>query len=104
MRTPRISMIAMDARDPKKAFVRVPDEPGRWIYADRCVVEVPCSQCEAAIGEPCKGRYSGKYWVDTHYRRRNAWAALRKQVDHIRIHEEDVKPRIQMYADMRAVQ
>lgn len=89
----------MDARNPNKAFVRVPDEPGRWIYADRCVVEVPCRVCEAAIGEPCKGQYSGKYWVEVHYQRRNEWKAMRKG-EYVKLHEEDTRPRIRLYADM----
>lgn len=90
----------MDARDPAKAFVRVPDEPGRWIYADRCVVEVACPFCLSAIGEPCKNHRTGKYWVDSHFYRRNAWLRIRPGYSHGELHEEDVKPRIQMYADM----
>lgn len=101
MRTPKISMIAMDARDPAKAFVRVPNEPGRWIYAHRCVVEVACPFCESAIGEPCKNPRSGHYWTDTHFHRRNAWARQRSSYNsHGAIHEECTKPRIRLYANM----
>lgn len=87
MVTPRISLVAMEARDPAKAFVRVPNEPGRWVLTDRCVVEVECSQCMAAIGEPChNGR--GKYWQGTHCCRRGAWRHVSTGAMRAERHEE----------------
>jgi hypothetical protein len=38
MRCGSISLVAMEARDKSKVFVRVPNEPGRWVYTDICVV------------------------------------------------------------------
>lgn len=87
-------MVAMDARDPARAFVRVPNEPGRWVYTDRCVVEVPCPHCEAAIGEPCHNG-TGKYWAGTHYRRRERWRWSNANFKYRRsLHEEAPKPHI----------
>lgn len=68
----------MEARNPNQVFVRVPNEPGRWILAERCVVEIPCPKCHAAIGEPCFNERSGKYWVNTHWRRRSAFQCAKK--------------------------
>ena len=77
MATSFISLVAFEARNPSKAFVRVPNESGRWVYTDRCVVEVHCPTCGAVIGEPCNnGR--GKYTAGTHYTRRNLWKWSRK--------------------------
>ena len=72
--------------DRSKVFVRVPNERGRWLLTDRCVVEVDCPYCEAISGEPCRGvtrDSNGKkvphlpirYHVGTHYHRRDAWGA-----------------------------
>lgn len=66
---------AMESRKPDKVFVRVPNERGRWVYTDRCVVEVPCSLCKSIVGEPCKGQ-SNNYIAGTHYVRRYAWKRI----------------------------
>ena len=58
---------------PGAVFVRVPNERGRWLMTDRCVVEVDCSVCGALCGEPCHNRKNGAlrhYGVGTHARRR----------------------------------
>jgi hypothetical protein len=75
MVTPRISLIAYEARPQGRVFVKVPNEPGRFILADRCVVEVDCCVCGAAAGEPCKSDY--RYLTDTHWRRRRDWKEIR---------------------------
>lgn len=53
-------------------FVRVPNERGRWLLTDRCVVEVDCPICNSVSGEPCKNQNSDtlRYWTGTHARRR----------------------------------
>ena len=65
-----ISLVAFEDRDPDKVFVKVPNERGRWMRTDLCVIAVECPQCNAHKGEPCK--HNGKYWVGTHYVRRRA--------------------------------
>lgn len=98
MRTPRISLVAMEARDPGKAFVRIPNEPGRWVLTDRCVVEMECPVCMAAIGEPCHNR-RGKYGVGTHaYRRINYNHARGAKPATPHIEDEDAKPRMRIPA------
>lgn len=93
MKTPKIALIAMDCRDPAKAFVRVPDEPGRWVLTDRCVVEVECTRCKAAIGEPCKSHLGG-YRQGTHCDRRNLWNRRSTRDQRRAIHVESLeKPR-----------
>lgn len=42
------------------AFVKVPSERGRYMLTDLCVIVVPCPNCGAIIGEPCR---SG-HWSD----------------------------------------
>lgn len=103
--TPAITLVAFEARDPSKAFVKVPNERGRWMLTDRCVVEVACSHCGAGVGEPCFTRESGvsrRYVVGTHYARRTTWKArpCREQG----IHEEDhgAKPHIRLHAKRRS--
>lgn len=93
---PRISLIAFEAREPSKAFVQVPDERGRWVLTDRCVVEVSCSHCKATVGEPCHG-HSG-YGVGTHAVRRNAWMAKSTRKTRGVIPVEDARPRIRVRA------
>lgn len=39
---------------PGMVMVRVPNEKGRWLLTDRCVVEVDCPVCHAVAGEPCR--------------------------------------------------
>ena len=59
-----------------KVFVRVPNERGRWMLTDVCVVEVPCEWCGAVTGEPCATRKKTdalfRYGVATHVVRRTA--------------------------------
>lgn len=93
MRTPKISLIAMECRNPAQAFVRVPDEPGRWVLTDRCVVEVECPHCKSAIGEPCKS-HSGRYQQGTHCYRRDMWNRRKTRVQRDTVHVESLeKPR-----------
>jgi len=75
--TPQISLVAYESRDGRRVFVKVPDERGRYMLTDRCVVEVSCPNCRSAIGEPCKGLQKS-YSVDTCYLRRRAYNFKRK--------------------------
>jgi hypothetical protein len=55
-------------------FVRVPNERGRWLFTDRCVVDVVCRWCGAGIGEPChnlRGGSARRYSTGTHVARRD---------------------------------
>ena len=45
--------------NPDMVMVRVPNEKGRWLLTDRCVVEVDCPVCYAVAGEPCR------HWMNT---------------------------------------
>lgn len=60
MKSLQIGMLAYGV-DPTIVMVRVPNERGRWIATDRCVVEVGCPQCGAVVGEPCR-RITGSYY------------------------------------------
>lgn len=51
--TPKISLIAYADRDPAFIFVAVPNERGRYLRTSHAVIEVPCPQCGALVGEPC---------------------------------------------------
>ncbi|BCP56270.1 hypothetical protein K32_48870 [Kaistia sp. 32K] len=93
--TPKISLIAFEGRDPSKAFVQVPDERGRWVLTDRCVVEVACSHCQAVVGEPCRRR--GGWGVGTHYVRRHAWTVKSTREARRQIPVE-AKPRLRVRA------
>lgn len=60
-----------------KVFVRIPDERGRWVLTDKCVVTVACPACKSIAGEPCKNAYMSdrgmtKYWAGTHCDRHTA--------------------------------
>jgi len=72
--TPRSLTIGVFAYSvlPNLVFVRVPNERGRWMLTDRCVVEVPCTHCKAMVGEPCRRFYNERprYSIGTHFRRR----------------------------------
>lgn len=79
---------------PGAVFVRVPNERGRWLMTDRCVVEVDCSVCGALCGEPCHNQKHGAlrhYGVGTHARRRED--GLR------RFQKNAPKPKLRMRAD-----
>jgi hypothetical protein len=78
LQTPKISLIAMESRDPNRVFVRVPNERGRWMLVHRCVVLVECEVCGAAIGEPCKDKIVQpiKYSVGHHYVR---WSKYKRK-------------------------
>lgn len=59
---------------PQKVMVRVPNERGRWLLTDWCVIAVPCTNCGAIVGEPChngKDAALRRYGTGTHYVRRN---------------------------------
>ena len=83
MITPRISLVAFEAQEKGKAFVKSPTEPGRYFLLPTCVVRNGCPQCGAIAGEPCiSGLKDGqnKYWVsDVHYRRKDKYRSLRQQ-------------------------
>lgn len=72
--TPKISLVAYDdhMRD-GKVFVLVPNERGRYVRTDHCVIDAECPQCKASIGEPChNGGRVPRYWASTHVARRQA--------------------------------
>lgn len=70
-RMSRIGLVAYCALPPLSVFVRIPNEPGRWILTHRCVVEVPCPVCHAVEGEPCHDRkQTRRYGTGTHADRR----------------------------------
>lgn len=75
MMAPVIQLVAFEDRYKKWVFVRVPNEKGRYVRTDPCVVQVECPACKAAVGELCKG--SQGYWAGTHGDRRSA--AVRKR-------------------------
>ena len=72
--TPRISLVAFEARIGQFIFVAVPNERGRYLKTDKSVAIVACSQCRSAIGEPCKanGGTEDGYATVTHVARRVA--------------------------------
>jgi hypothetical protein len=57
---------------PQHVMVKVPNERGRWVLTDRCVVEVACPTCGSIVGEPCANRRHLRtlYWSGTHCTRR----------------------------------
>jgi hypothetical protein len=67
----RIGLVAYCALPPNIVFVRVPNEIGRWLLTDRCVVDVDCPVCKAQAGEPCHNmRVIRRYGTGTHADRR----------------------------------
>lgn len=81
-RMPIISMVAFEDRTAGFIFVRIPNEFGRYLRTHPCVAHVPCSRCDATIGEPCKswGKNPGNYHGATHADRRSAWAGCRSDL------------------------
>jgi len=78
----RIGLVAYCALPPHHVFVRVPNEPGRWLLVHRCVVDVACSNCGAAEGEPCHNKKAvRRYGVGTHTLRRYAYDYRRRRSD-----------------------
>lgn len=71
-RNPTISLVAWADRDNKFVFVKVPNEWGRYVRTDPCVVRVPCPACGSVVGEPCRNKQNGTYWASTHADRRTA--------------------------------
>lgn len=72
--SPRISLVAHEARPTGLVFVRVPNERGRYLLTHRSVVEVACPHCKAIKGEPCKSH--NLYTVGVHCDRKVAWRRL----------------------------
>ncbi len=67
----RIGLVAYCALPPHLVFVRVPNERGRWLITDRCVVDVDCPVCGSQVGEPCHNRKAiRRYGTSTHADRR----------------------------------
>lgn len=88
--TPRISLVAYADRNPAFIFVAVPNQRGRYLRTDPCVIRVPCEVCGAAVGEPChNGGEIRVYHVNTHYVRR-------KLADQRRRRGAPVKPRYRL--------
>jgi hypothetical protein len=56
----------------------VPDQRGRYMLVERCVVEVACDHCKSAIGEPCKSQHG--YIIGTHVKRRLAWWVIKPRL------------------------
>lgn len=103
--TPAINLIAYTCT-PEKVFVKVPNERGRWMLTDRCVVEVACTHCGAARGEPCFRHFGigqrgipsewmeqRRYGVGTHHVRRTDYQRQAGH-GHARRHPEGAKPRV----------
>lgn len=66
-----IGLVAYCALPPNLVFVRVPNERGRWLITDRCVVDVACPVCGSKVGEPCHNRKTvRRYGTGTHADRR----------------------------------
>ena len=90
MITPSISLVAWADRQPGFVFVKVPNERGRYVRTDTCVVLTACPYCHAGIGEPCFASSSTAkhphYQGGTHSDRRSRAARIRRSV-------RDVKPR-----------
>lgn len=79
MKSLNIGIVAYGV-DPSIVFVRVPNERGRWMMVDRCVVEVDCPHCHAVAGEPCRRVKESRinptlvlYHVAVHVRRKMEW-------------------------------
>lgn len=103
MPTPSISLVAYHCT-PEKVFVRVPNERGRFVLTDRCVVEVECTHCGAAIGEPCFRESGGRgcpaswrgtrrYLAGTHWTRRTSYQRRDGQ-GHATRYADGAKPRV----------
>lgn len=87
MKSLNIGLVAYGL-DTSKAFVRVPNERGRWMLTDRSVAEVDCPHCYAIAGEPCRRAWPEwrrvetpppapdaiRYHVTVHVKRKQAWA------------------------------
>lgn len=116
LRSMHIGLVAygVDGPSPSLVFVRVPTERGRWLLTDRCVVEVACPSCEAAIGEPCRKFLTTQgekrplqHRVQTHFRRRDAWQEIKRTRDwhdlpKLRIPAEDLAAAMSMADDCEA--
>jgi len=76
-RSKTVSLVAYCALPPNQVFVRVPNERGRWLITERCVVEVDCPFCNSAVGEPCISR-PGNYTIGVHVWRRSLWQSKGK--------------------------
>lgn len=63
---PTISLVAYEAWPKGKVFVRVPNERGRYVMTDRCVVEVGCPVCKATRGQPCFNPGTKRVWASVH--------------------------------------
>lgn len=61
MKSLNIGVVAYGV-DPSLVMVRVPNERGRWLLTDRCVVEIDCPFCLAVAGEPCRKWLGGRFF------------------------------------------
>lgn len=94
MITPTISLVAYEARDKLRIFVKVPDERGKYFLCHRCVVLVECPHCGSSIGEPCKG--AGKKYTAGHHWRRAQKANQVHGYGTIGLEDQTTKPRVKL--------
>lgn len=81
-RMPSVTLVAFQDRTAGFIFVKIPTEHGRYLRTHPCVAHVPCSRCDATVGEPCKswGKRPGRYSGATHADRRGDWAHRGKPI------------------------
>lgn len=76
-RMPSVGLVAFADRHARFIFVSVPTERGRYLRTDVCVAFVPCTVCDATVGEPCKGK-NGGYHGATHSLRRRMFTEQKR--------------------------
>jgi len=57
---PKIHLVAFNDRD-GKIFVGIPNEPGRYLRTEMCVIERVCQTCKSGVGEPCSNLSDHRY-------------------------------------------
>ena len=92
----RLGLVAYEFVPDKLVFVRIPNEPGRWVLTHHSVAKVACPWCRAVVGEPC---FTGKgadvadrrYTAGT-YCLRNRRAKMDKGRAKVRVTAADLTP------------
>lgn len=56
----------------RRVFVRIPEQRGRWLLTEPCVISARCPRCLAAIGEPCRNANFTGHTSRVHLERRGA--------------------------------